>query len=622
MADSQSALAGIADEEAPDTGTPQAAPAPVVSAPVLAGQIADGANRAADSNPAPNAPGAWARHLMAGVQDALAGFGAEGRVPPGGALGGIGAGAREAQARRQQQFQNQLQTRQMSREEAIARATIAHENVQTLYTGQLMSQLSNENQQKLIETGKQAINSLIAAKTPIVQQDLTEADARKLVAEKKLDPTMQHAYPTGQIEDPTGAKDPSGNPRMLTTWTVMGDTPDMKLGPEDAKIVGYPEGSTMNGRLFNTLYTGAMSAQAARAHMQQLADEANLGQLKASMNLEVQKAEKDWGVSLGKAYGNLLNAQQDFVKRFPDKAGLVPEFAGGVDKWTQLVDQQQRDLQGVATLPKNEQEAAAQVVARKQAYDANPTPSNKMLYDRAVDMETGIKTVVQRERQFSSDLQRQNNEALKGISQENELAKKGIDDINKTWTDPHTGFSGALMQANNTRAAIRAGADGNGLLTSMTPTMEVLGINHAAGISRISPQEAAAAGAPGGWAEKWDAWATKAASGKLTDQLAREGQQLMGQIVQGKFQQSLQSSRLLAANAHLDPATVRVMDINGQLDTLAHRVRQQFLSNPPKTPIPAGKTRVLASDDTFHDVPDVAAAKKIDPNLTVVGVGK
>jgi hypothetical protein len=588
----------------------------------LAGDVAGNAKALSNANPTPQKPGGWARAILGGVQNALAGI----HNSPGGLFYESSEGARQQQAiqrqQKQQTFENQQKQQTMSREEAIARATIAHENIQTLYTGQLMSQLSDKNQKDLIETGKQAVQSLVAARTPIIQQDLTEADAQRLIKEKKLSPTTQHAYPTGQMEDPTGAKDPSGNPRLITTWTVLGDTPNMQLSAEDAKLLGYPEGTTMNGRTFNTLYTGAMSAQAARLHTQQLLDEANLGALKASTNLEVQKYEKEWGVSLGKAYGNLLDAQKDFTARFPDQAGLVPEFAGGTDKFTALVDAQQRDLQGTATLPKNEEEAAAQTIARKQAYEAHPTPSNKALYDRAVDMQANIQQVVQRERQFTSDLQRTNNEALKGVQQENELAKKGFDDINKAWTDPHTGFSGALMQARNTLNAIQAGADGNGLLTSMAPTMEVLGINHAAGISRISPQEAAAANLPGGWAERWNAWATKAATGKLSPQLATEGKQLMTQIIASKHQQSVQDTRMLAANSKIDPAQITVMDINGQPDTLAHQIRAGVMQNPPKTPIPPGKTRVLASDNMFHDVPNVDAAKKIDPNLTVIGVGK
>src|SRR5690348_10776913 len=72
----------------------------------LSQNIAKSANNAAENNPNPNQPGAWARNLLAGVQDALSGFGAEGKVPEGaGALYGLGAGMRAERAHREQQAQ-------------------------------------------------------------------------------------------------------------------------------------------------------------------------------------------------------------------------------------------------------------------------------------------------------------------------------------------------------------------------------------------------------------------------------------------------------------------------------------------------------------------------------------
>lgn len=143
------------------------------------------------------------------------------------------------------------------------------------------------------------------------------------------------------------------------------------------------------------------------------------------------------------------------------------------------------------------------------------------------------------------------------------------EDVNKIWNDPAKGYASALAQANQTMEGIKAGADGNGLLTSMAPTMEVLGINHAAGISRISPQEAAAAGAPGGFAEKWNAWATKAADNKLSPQLASEGKQLMGIVIDAAHNKAVQQTQFAAANRGVkDPSSVGAMDRNGNVTTL------------------------------------------------------
>lgn len=75
-------------------------------------------------------------------------------------------------------------------------------------------------------------------------------------------------------------------------------------------------------------------------------------------------------------------------------------------------------------------------------------------------------------------------------------------------------------------SAIDAAKDGNGLLTSFVPTMEVLGINAANGVHRISPAEAHAANLPGSWAERFNAWFDKATTGKVSPQLVAEGKAL------------------------------------------------------------------------------------------------
>jgi hypothetical protein len=76
------------------------------------------------------------------------------------------------------------------------------------------------------------------------------------------------------------------------------------------------------------------------------------------------------------------------------------------------------------------------------------------------------------------------------------------------------------------QAGIDAAKDGNGLLTSFVPTMEVLGINASNGVHRISPAEAQAAGMPGSFVERFNSFFDKAATGKLTPQLQKEGKAL------------------------------------------------------------------------------------------------
>jgi hypothetical protein len=168
-------------------------------------------------------------------------------------------------------------------------------------------------------------------------------------------------------------------------------------------------------------------------------------------------------------------------------------------------------------------------------------------------------------------------EALKGQA----FGQKGLEANDKTWTDPQHGYLQTLAQANLGKAAIKAGADGNGLLTSMEPTMVALGVSSFAGVHRVPPAEAQAAGAPGGWAERFNAWATKAATGKLSGQLAKEGTQLFDQLIDAKYATSLQSSAMHAKGYNIPPANMPVMDREGNLTTL---------DKTPKVKAPASTT--------------------------------
>lgn len=86
-------------------------------------------------------------------------------------------------------------------------------------------------------------------------------------------------------------------------------------------------------------------------------------------------------------------------------------------------------------------------------------------------------------------------------------------------------------------AGLDAAKDSNGLLTSFVPTMEVLGINAANGVHRISPAEARAAQLPGGWAERFNAWFDKAVGGKLSPQLVSEGKTLAKMLSKTAYQE-------------------------------------------------------------------------------------
>jgi predicted secreted protein len=84
----------------------------------------------------------------------------------------------------------------------------------------------------------------------------------------------------------------------------------------------------------------------------------------------------------------------------------------------------------------------------------------------------------------------------------------------------------------------------------------------------VPPTEAAAAGAPGGWGERFTAWADKAATGKLSPQLAKEGTELFDDLIDSKYEASVQASAMHAKGYKIPPANMPVMDREGNLTTL------------------------------------------------------
>jgi len=117
----------------------------------------------------------------------------------------------------------------------------------------------------------------------------------------------------------------------------------------------------------------------------------------------------------------------------------------------------------------------------------------------------------------------------------------------------------------------------------------VLGVNRAAGVTRISPAEAAAANLPGGYVERFNAWADKASTGKLSPQLASEGKQLMNIVIQAAHQKAVQESQYTAAQRGIPASNAIALSLTGKLTTL------DKLSTSPQYGTKNGK-RVVSYD--------------------------
>jgi len=163
----------------------------------------------------------------------------------------------------------------------------------------------------------------------------------------------------------------------------------------------------------------------------------------------------------------------------------------------------------------------------------------------------------QKERQFQA-----------GLTLNTDLAKNANEKNQSYWVDPQRGYATAKQQFDTTNASIDSAKDGNGLLTSMVPTMEVLGMNVAAGVHRISPQESQAASLPGGYSERFNAWMTKASTGKLSPELVQEGHQLVGILQNSAYNKALSQSQMAAASGKIPYHQMPAMTPEGRITTL------------------------------------------------------
>jgi hypothetical protein len=174
------------------------------------------------------------------------------------------------------------------------------------------------------------------------------------------------------------------------------------------------------------------------------------------------------------------------------------------------------------------------------------------------------------------------------------VEKTAIADNQKLLLDPHSGYSKAVQQLNLIGASIQAGSDGNALITNLLPTMEVLGINHTAGVTRISPAEAQAAGTSPAWATRWNAFAQKATTGKLSPEMAKEGNELVTILKQGALSTLYQQQQVIAQGRGVSPAKLPSIDAAGNVTSFDKVMPSQqtavYATNPQT------KQRVQSTD--------------------------
>jgi hypothetical protein len=486
----------------------------------------------------------WARGIISGGLAAAANVG---KAPEGGGwLYGAAKGAQGLQIQRQQQFENKAKAAELEsklEDQQVQRhlwnAQIAGETMRQQEAARMAPLLEAETKAKVQEYQDKHLQYVREQLAVFANAGIDLGNYIQVTDQKQLSPEQQQqllSHPPTLLAIPNGEPHSDGQDNAGVHLVPVSDIENAKLGkPMTISVPASDEQGNPTTKKI-TIQAGTPALTAA-AIIQGTKNQIDAQQTALLRQNEVQ------------ASINKNRAEQ--LKNQPPGQDQVDTFLG-------------KTLQGYSHITKAESAGLQQ-----EAKQARTVGEFDKVQEKALQLET-LGT--------NREIAQANIRANKEVAVKSEISKKGLDEVNKAWTDPQHGFTQVQAQAEMTKNSIQAGMDGNGLATSLTPTMVVLGVNNFGQTHRISPAEAAAAGAPGGIAERFNAWITKASSGKLTSQLATEGQAIMDNLIVSAHRKALTNTRVIAGNSGLDPSTVTVTDIHGNPDTLANQIR---VTTPP-----------------------------------------
>jgi hypothetical protein len=153
-------------------------------------------------------------------------------------------------------------------------------------------------------------------------------------------------------------------------------------------------------------------------------------------------------------------------------------------------------------------------------------------------------------------------EGQKDVARQTEIAKQ----LTPVWTKD--GFSDTLTQANQIKQAAAQARDGNGLMTSLLPTMEVLGVNMAGKVRRISPTEYDAAKTNPDIVARWNQMVDAAKSGGSTDKIVGQANQLADLLINQSHDKAVRNAGVIANQFGQPHNQVAALDHNGNPTTL------------------------------------------------------
>jgi len=397
------------DQEAPQPGLESTIPGSrqLNEAPLsFAQKIA----RAADNLKVPAGPGGWAKSLVGAAQSALSTIGetqTQNREHPNESIFETANRVKDARLQKVQQ-QQKIKT-----EEDKDRASIAHENVQTMYQQKLLHGLDDKANHEDIDNGKSAIQNFTThlsevglKPADVVAQDITEDQALKAIQDGHFDPSYNHMWPTGSFQpmDPKTGKpmvDDQGNPMIQKTFTVIGNVPEVQLDAKNTKLINdnvagmnFKEGQPLSGAQAGSLIQQAMNHQAVQRKVDFDLEKADVDKLsmdqQKSQLTAINNLGPDFARAMAQSNGDLQAATNYMIGQHkirqivngepvmvPDPASVqmakdhpqgykdIMDAYGGAPKFSAIVDAQRKEQEQIRRDRAVEDEKAAKDLADK-----------------------------------------------------------------------------------------------------------------------------------------------------------------------------------------------------------------------------------------------------------------
>jgi hypothetical protein len=348
------------DEEIDSLATPPDMAKTIAEHQIAAGQVNHGDARD------------WAENTVAGVQAALAGFGAAGKVNPGsGALAGVGAAASQAQENQQKQkqqaFANKMAQQKQMTEQQVAQAQIAHLNAEQHNLERLSRDADEEHMQKMLAFDQTAAEPFIEAGTRSMGEHLTSDDLQRMLKPGASGKSEINGHKVLVFRDglaPMIGRDgkpaldsTTGQPVMRPTYRLFeADGPGVKFDDEQVKLISEntpykpKPGVEVDPVSAYTILTQAKKNQAVNLNIQKVQaeigkEEAETGKAKEETTdkqeqrqLE-QKAAKIFSPYLAQANGDPWRAIQ-LMGKDPSARGQIGVIEqaygpGHIEEWHQ-----------------------------------------------------------------------------------------------------------------------------------------------------------------------------------------------------------------------------------------------------------------------------------------------